>query len=215
MTYVSWAAFYEGVTDQAYFELLIPRVMEDIVGRLGTRQSTIPAAPAVTLRRGPVEKVAKEACIARDAFHLIFVHADTGGRSLEAGLDERSVRYCEAMHALCDLPMVRCITIAPRHETEAWVLADPQAVTAALGYLGSSVSIGLPGNATEAERLGDPKKVLAAAVNKVRRRSGPFNVKQIFPAIAQRQSLAILRHSRSFVTFEAGLKAALTDLGCI
>lgn len=215
MTYVSWAAFYEGVTDQAYFELLIPRVMEDIVRRLGTRHSTIPATPAVTLQRGPVENVAKEACMARDAFHLVFIHADTGGRSLEAGLEERSVRYCEAMHALCDLPMVRCITIAPRHETEAWVLADPQAVTAALGYLGSSVSIGLPGNATEAERLGDPKKVLAAAVNKVRGRRGPFNVKQIFPAIAQRQSLANLRHSRSFVTFESGLRAALTDLGCI
>jgi hypothetical protein len=119
------------------------------------------------------------------------------------------------MHALCDWPIVRCITIAPRHETEAWVLADPQAVTAALGYLGSSVSIGLPGNATEAERLGDPKKVLAAAVNKVRGRRGDLNVKQIFPAIAQRQSLANLRHARSFVTFEARLKAALIDIGCI
>lgn len=215
MTYVSWAAFYEGATDQAYFELLVPRVMEDIIMRLGTRHSTIPPAPAVRLQRGAIESVAREACSARDAFLLVFVHADTGGRSLEAGLEGRSVRYCEAMNAVCDWPPVRCITISPRHETEAWILADPEAVTAALGYLGSPDSIGLPGDANEAERLGDPKAVLAAAVSKVRGRRRPFDAKQIFPAIAQRQSLDKLRKARSFTAFERSLRAGLADLGCI
>jgi Domain of unknown function (DUF4276) len=215
MTYVSWAAFYEGATDEAYFELLVPRVMEDIIMRLGTRHSTIPPAPAVRLQRGAIETVAREACSARDSFHLVFIHADTGGRSLEADLAGRSVRYCEAMYALCDWPLVRCITITPRHETEAWILADPTAVTAALGYLGSPSAIGLPGDANEAERLGDPKAVLAAAVGRVRGRRRPFDAKQIFPAIAQRQSLDNLRMAKSFAAFELSLRAGLADLGCI
>jgi Domain of unknown function (DUF4276) len=215
MTYVSWAALYEGATDQTYFEQLIPRVMEDIIMLHGTRHSTIPPTPAVRLQRRTVEKVAQEACAARDAFHLVFIHADTGGRNLEANLEERSFGYCEAMHTLCCWRPVRCITISPRHETEAWILADPTAVTAALGYLGPSHSIGLPGNADQAERLGDPKTVLAAAVRQVRGRRRPIDVKQIFPAIAQRQSLASLRQSQSFAAFEAGLLAALADLGCI
>src|ERR1700722_15591805 len=134
---ISWAALYEGATDQAYFELLIPRLMADIIMVLGTRHSTIPPAPAVRLQRGPVENVAKEACAARDAFHVLFIHADTGGRALEARLEKRSVQYCEAVQTLCGWPPVRCVTISPRHETEAWILADPQAVTAALGYVGS------------------------------------------------------------------------------
>lgn len=215
MTYVSWAALYEGATDQAYFELLIPRVMEDMIMLRGTRHSTIPPAPAVRLRRGTVDRVAQEACTARDAFHLVFFHADTGGRALEADMAERSARYCEAMHAVCNWPLVRCVTISPRHETEAWILADPQAVTAALGYLGSPDSIGLPGDANQAERLSDPKAVLAEAMVQVRGRSRRLDVKQIFPAIAQRQSLAKLRQARSFAAFEASLLAALADLGCI
>jgi hypothetical protein len=167
MTYLSWAALYEGSTDQAYLELLIPRVMEDIILLYGIGHATVPPAPAIRLRRGQVDEVAREACAARGAFHLVFIHADTGGRALEASLEDRSVRYCEAMHALCGWPHVRCITISPRHETEAWILADPQAVTGALGYLGSSGSIGLPASASEAERIGDPKAVLEEAVRQV------------------------------------------------
>jgi hypothetical protein len=189
--------------------------LEDIVTRRGISEVTIPPSAAVRLKRRSAAGVAKEACTARDAFHLVFIHADTGGRSLQANLEERSTRYCEAMYALCNLPLNRCITISPRHETEAWILADPEAVTAALGYNGPPASIGLPANATEAERLTDPKATLAAAVNQVRQRRRSMDPKQIFPAIAQRQSLANLPRARSFAAFEAGLVSALTDLGCI
>jgi hypothetical protein len=119
------------------------------------------------------------------------------------------------MHALCSWPPVRCIVIAPRHETEAWILADPQAVTAAFGYLGSPDSIGLPLDADQAERLGDPKAVLAAAMVEVRGRHRRLDIRQIVPAIAQRQSFVNLRRAKSFAAFEATLLAALTDLGCI
>ena len=215
MTYLSWAALYEGASDEAYFEVLIPRVMEDIIAGRGKRHSTIPPTPAIRLKRDAVDVVAREASNARDAFHLMFIHADTGGRKVETALEARSGRCCEAMHAMCDWPPVRCITITPRHETEAWVLADPDAVTASLGYVGSPGSIGLPADANEAERLVDPKAVLAAAVNQVRRRRRPFSARQMFPAIAQRQSLAKLRAATSFATFEIDLLAALADLGSI
>lgn len=215
MTYVSWAVLYEGDADAAYFDVLIPRVMEEIVRSQGTRHSNIPTTSAIRLRRGAVADVAREACAAKDAFHLVFIHADTGGRNLEAGLGGRLDAYCAAMQALCSWPPVRCITIAPRHETEAWVLTDPQAVTSALGYLGSPDSIGLPSSANQAERLGDPKAVLAAAVTEVRGRRRPFDIKQVFPAIAQRQALDALRQAESFAAFEASLLRALADLGCV
>ena len=215
MTYVSWAALYEGGMDEAYFELLIPRIMEDILRHHGTRNSTIPPAPAVRLHRDTVEKVAREACAARDAFHLVFIHADTGGRAMEVDLSDRSMRYCEAMHAVCRLPLARCVVIAPRHETEAWVLADPNAVTAAFGYTGSVDSLGLPASAADAERLDDPKATLAAAMTRVRGRRRRPDIRQIVPAIAQRQSLDTLRQTRSFATFEASLRIALSDLGCV
>jgi hypothetical protein len=82
VTYLCWAALYEGTTDHVYFDILIPRLMDDIILRRGTRNVTIPTAPAVRLQRGPVAEVAREACAAREAFHLVFIHADTGGRNL-------------------------------------------------------------------------------------------------------------------------------------
>ena len=215
MTYVGWAVLYEGATDQAYFDVIIPRLMEDIILLHGTRHATIPIAPAVGLKRGSVEAVAREACAASEAFHLVFIHADTGGRGLETRLDERSYAYCGAMNDLCDWPPARCVPVLPRHETEAWVLADPQAVTAALGYNGSPNSIGLPADAIEAGGLVDPKAILAAAIAAVRGRRREGDVKQIMAAIAQKQSLAELRRSTSFSAFEAKLFAGLASLGCV
>ena len=95
--YVSWAALYEGPIDEAYLGQLIPRLMGEIVLNCGNKNVTIPPDPAVTLQRRTVEEVAREACAARDAFHIVFVHADTGGRGQEVNLELRSTQYCEAM----------------------------------------------------------------------------------------------------------------------
>lgn len=215
MTYLSWAVLYEGETDAAYFDVLIPRIMGELVMARGIRHSDIPLIPAARLQRDTVANAAERICQAKDAFHLIFIHADTGGRNLEAGLADRASAYCKAIHERCEWPPVRCITITPRHETEAWILADPQAVTSALGYAGSADSIGLPADANHAERLADPKAALAVAVREVRGKRRQFEARQIWPAIAQRQSLVKLRQSRSFASFETRLLTALGDLGCV
>lgn len=160
MIYLSWAVLYEGTTDQAYFDVLIPRLMEELTRLHGTRTVIVPSGPTIVLHRRDIEQVAREACEAREAFHLMFVHADTGGRELEADVDARSLRYCEAMHAICMWPPQRCIAVMPRHETEAWMLGDSAAIADALGYRGNPSDLGLPSDAEEAERLPDPKQVL-------------------------------------------------------
>jgi hypothetical protein len=214
MTYLAWAVMYEGESDAAYFNGLIPRLLEDLA-IAGTRLPTIPVAPAIRLRRGSPEDVAVEACAARDAFWLVFIHADTGGRGLAGGIHHRSTAYCEAMRARCEWPTDRCIVIAPGHETEAWVLADPDAVTEALGYSGSPRDLGLPADATAAERIIAPKATLLQAVAQVRGRRRQANVEQIYPAVALRQNLDRLRGSESFQKFEQGVRSAMEGLGCL
>jgi hypothetical protein len=215
MTYVSWAALYEGSSDAAYFGVLLPRMMDELVLERGVRASTIPATAAITLRRGDVTSVAAEACAAADAFHIVFIHADTGGRGLQRGLAGRSAAYCEAMHALCELDPRRCITIEPNHETEAWLLCDPAAVTSAPGYRGPPTDLELPASPQEAEALVDPKATLTQAMAAARGRRRPESAGTLYPAIAQRQSLAALRESASFRSFEARLVEALQSLGCL
>ncbi len=215
MTYVSWAALYEGSTDQLYFDVLIPRIMDEMILAKGVRNSTIPAAPSLLLKRGSADSIARELCASQRSFHIVFIHADTGGRALEQGIGDRGGVVPELARELCGWPSERCIVIAPRHEMEAWVLADPEAVCDSLGYNGTPASVGLPNNAPAAERLPDPKAVLSAAITQIRGRRGHLTAIQLFPAVAQRQSLEALRRTNSFRRFERAIAEALLSLGCI
>ncbi len=162
-----------------------------------------------------MEAVAAEACEAKDAFYLVVIHADTGGRAQNENIGARSVQYCEAMQERCAWPPQRCIVMTPSHEMEAWVLADPSAITSAFGYRGNARDLGLPDNPQEAERLVDPKAILSAAVQQIRGRRSPDRMEQLLPAIAQRQNIESLRKSRSFLEFENNLRAGLANLGCL
>lgn len=217
MRYVYWAALYEGTSDALYLDVLLPRIIRDVVARDGVDLVEVPDAPAVKLGSGgrSIESVAIEACQFKDAYDVIFIHADTGGRHVERGLADRADAYCAAFSAKCDWPYDRCITIAPRHETEAWLLADGAAVTSAMGYSGDPAEVGLPPDARAAERLADPKQVLTAAAEAISGRRRRQSVDNIFPAIAQRQRLDVLRGSASFAAFEANLRACLRSMGCI
>ena len=151
--------FCEGPSDYSYFEVLLPRVMESTVLRLGRLPVDVPERPATRLggRGRTVEAVAAEACSRLDAFHIVFVHADTGGRGQVATVDHRSRAYCEKMHELCELRSERCVLLRPASMTEAWALADPQAVLDTLGYRGTPSELGLRADAEQAEAHPDPR----------------------------------------------------------
>src|ERR1700688_2786741 len=99
--YIGWAALYEGAIDEGDLGQVIPRLLSEVVLYDGNRNVSIPPEPTIVLWRQSVEEVAQEACAARDAFHIVFVHADTGGRGQEVNIGLRSTHYCEAMYKLC------------------------------------------------------------------------------------------------------------------
>lgn len=217
MMYLSWAAFYEGGSDHSYFDILIPRLMEEIILIDGVRDVTIPSAPAIYLGRNgrEVGSVSNEICENSKVFHIVFIHTDVGGRGLATNLESRSLAYGKAAFELCQWNSDRCVVLAPRHEMEAWALADPEAVMQALGYRGKANSLGIPSTAAEAERLTDPKSILEQAARQIQRRRFGKGGAQLFSSIAQNQSIEALRGSESFRSFESGLRKGLYSLGCI
>nr|CAD6426059.1 hypothetical protein REQ54_02825 [Rhizobium sp. Q54] len=218
MTYLAWGILVEGNSDFQYYEVLIPRVLEEILSFSGVRPITV--APVAAIRVGSsgrsVEKVAEEICSTKEAYHIFFIHADTGGRSQQRGIASRSSDYCKAANELCGFRLDRCVEIIPRHETEAWALCDADAVLETIGYRGGATDLGLPQTATAAETLRDPKAVLAdaiAAARSNRRRGSSLRIP--LSAIAQRPSLDKLRMANSFSQFENSLRSALISLGLL
>ena len=214
--YLAYALFCEGPSDYSYFEILLPRVIESIVLAVGRVPVEASEPPAVRLgRRGrAVDEVATEACDRREAFHIVFVHADTGGRGQLAKVGYRSSAYCEKMHELCEWRPERCVLLRPATMTESWALADPQAVLDALGYRGTPSELGLPAGAEQAEDHPNPKTCLDSALRTVRGTRRPRG-DSLLPAIAQRQSIDALGRSKSFQEFEVSLQGALLDLGIL
>ena len=154
--YLAWASMYEGGSDATYFDVLIPRVIEQILSLKGIRPVQIPAAPSVRVgvQNRSIDKVAEEICENKDAFHLLFIHADTDGRHRENGIKSRREAYIETANELCGWPSDRTIVLSPRHEMEAWAIADGDAVCRALGYKGKPIELQLPASPLAAERLG-------------------------------------------------------------
>jgi hypothetical protein len=117
------------------------------------------------------------------------------------------------MHAECELDAFRCICLTPKHETEAWILADGQAVLGSVGVEGNPLAYGLPASPQEAERLADPKRALNDALDAMNVRPRSRNLDLLFPTIANRQRLSELYRAQTIRDFRDRVHTSLIAAG--
>ncbi|MBY8821870.1 hypothetical protein [Sphingomonas colocasiae] len=212
--YLSWSAFYEGASDAQYFNIIIPRLLDEIIRESGRRPCDVGEFPAVEFGIGDrsFEHVAADICARKNEFHIIFVHADLGGRGQAANVAQRREQLIQIAHAMCEFDPRIAVMLSPEKEIEAWALADSAAVKAALGVNTIPGDL-MPDTPAAAERLLDPKSNLNAIIRSVvRRRSSD---RQILVRIAQEQSIDNLRRASSFRSFESCLREVLARTGFI
>lgn len=217
MTTLSWAVIYEGPSDSAYFGIIIPRLMQELVNSIGSEISTsIPSTPATILGERDRSRMAlaQEICENRESFKVLFMHSDAGGRSLQAGLASRTSAVLQAAEQLCGWPVDQGVVIAPVREMEAWALADNAALRRALG-VSDRCQVAFPRDGRHVERIDDPKAELDRICAEISGRRRPRRGIHILPSIAQEQSLSRLRECNSFRNFEADLVRALTQLSIV
>ena len=218
MKYLGWSVFYEGKSDAYYLDVLIPKILREIIGNSeGEHIVEVPDQPSIVMGQNgrEIDSVATEACKFFESYEILFIHSDQGGRGLQGTLYARSAAYCEAIRAKCDITNARCICITPKHEIEAWVLADHQAVLDAVGIVGNPTDYGLPSTPRQAERLENPKETLMASLNKMRIRKRKQDVEFLFPAIANRQNLQKLYRIDAIGSLRDSLRRSLIELGFI
>lgn len=210
--YLAWSAFYEGATDAQYFNVLIPRLLDDIIRECGKRPCDVGELPAVEfgVRNRSFENVAEEICARKNEFHIIFVHADLGGRGQAVNVAQRREQLIQKAQEKCGFDPQMAVMLSPEKELEAWALSDVAAVKAALGVKDIPGNL-MPATPEAAEKLPDPKANLDRIVQSVvRKRSA---ARQILVRIAQEQSIEELRRADSFKTFEACLRDVLGQHG--
>lgn len=215
MTYISWGIYVEGSTDAAYLNVLIPRLIGYLLRQSNGPLATVPDFPAHTfgIPRLDLDKIAERVCEGKDAFHILVVHGDTGGRALANQIGNRTCALCDRIEASCGFPRSRCIVAAPNRETEAWTLADIAALRRVFGLVPDAHLENMPTTPTAVEHIQDPKKttqdfmeiIYGPAKKKARR--WPFEI------IAQEQNIELLLQVPSFRSFSDALKQALRGLG--
>jgi hypothetical protein len=215
MTYLSWSLYVEGTTDSQYLGVLIPRLISYILADSDGQEAVIPEGPVLLfgIQRSTLRKVSSEACQGKEAFHLLFVHGDAGGRALALQLHHRTCALCDLTFEICEFPKERCVVAAPNREIEAWTLADPNAIRLSFGLRQGTALQEVPPNARHVEDIPDPKAIVERLMIHLaagRRKPGR---KWPYESIAQGQNLSRLLEVPSFRTFAEDLKVALRTLG--
>lgn len=201
MRYVVPAFLSEGPTDRPFLEPILTRVLQEMLGGVEV-QSFLILSP----NDRSIEQIKIEVCERRQEFDLLLVHTDGKGDGERA----RRERIEPIRAVLQDAAHARCVGIVPVHETEAWALADGDALRYAFEVTHSNDEMGLP-RLHELETLQDPKSVLRGIQKRVRGRSRRV-AKVPLSQIAEAVSLVHLRKLAAFMVFEEELENALRCL---
>lgn len=217
MQYLGLALYAEGPTDYYFLLPLLQRLCEDICTREASASVEINEVLAldhpVGVENEPRDvRILEAAKTAQGAWTVLFVHADGAN-------DPARARAQQADPALARLqeefgPCGLGVAVVPVRETEAWAIADGEALRQVLGTTLADGDLGLPTAAHQVEGVTDPKKTLNDAFHATRP-SGSRRARGVSPylsALGEQISLDRLRRLEAFVAFETELKSVLQAL---
>lgn len=221
MRYLGLALFAEGSTDYRLLGRILYRTVEDVcllcandvieIG--GIRELDAPKAYRDSSRATRILEAARQDI---GAFHILFIHADANGDAGRAR-QKRVEPAVQLIRREEELSNTRGVAVVPVRETEAWALADGDALRGAFGTTLDDEGLGIPARPQEVERLTEPKQALDHALREAvggsRRRR--HQVTTYLNAIGERVGLARLRAVPAYRRFESDLRAALRQLGYI
>lgn len=219
MHYLSLALYAEGPADYNFLRPLLQRLCEALCQEANQPvefpESVLALDHPQAMHNAPRdERIAAAAREARGAWRILFVHADADGDAGRARA-ERAQPGIDRLHQEFGGEGIG-VAVIPVRETEAWAIADGDALRRASGSSASDQHMGLPPTrAIESES--DPKAVLdqawrIATASRKRQRSNPAGM---LSYLGETISLDRLRSLSAFQTLERDVKAALHALHII
>jgi hypothetical protein len=220
MESIAVALYAEGSTDQLFLPDLIRRTVKQSLSQSGQPYIDVkPVDPIGFSKTG----MKQDECILQAAryaadYNILIVHADADHRTADRALKERFhpgyILVQQTKEGVC-----RCILpIVPVQMTEAWMLADPEALRAALGTSKKAQDPGLPAKAKLVETDSDPKqtlKMLISRANTHRPRHRHIELHSLYAILGRTIDLSRLRNVPAYQRFGHDLVDAFKAIGLI
>ena len=222
MTALVLALYAEGRTDERFLPIIIQRTAEDILLRRGRRTiDVLEPTPIngdidhqVERRKDRIVEAARRAL----GFHVLIVHADADHPTPERALNERIMPGILAA-ARKDNTCRLLVPLVPVRMTEAWMLADPQALSQVIGTNLTAQDLGLPERPHQVESEPQPRQRLREATCRARaqypRRRRRLDLGELYEPLARQIRLERLRGVPAYQRFVTDLTKALHELGFI
>ncbi len=216
MHYLGLALFAEGPTDHRFLRPLLYRLCDELC--LGSRTPVEVSevlelhTPSGLRDRPRAERIAGAAESASDAWRVLFVHADADGddvaarvERVEPALKTVRERLGNGRHG---------VAVVPVRSTDAWALADADALRRVFGTTLTNVALGVPSLPRDVERLADPKSTLALSFDTTRppRSRARSGVAPYLDRLGDEVSIQALRQLAAFKRLESDLMVALQEL---
>lgn len=197
------ALYAEGPMDERFLAVIIQRTVQQIVA---ARESMVvdvlePIPVRIEDTRGQAECVLA-AARQTEGYHALVIHADADHPTPDRALAERIqpglrlVQQAGITHHL--------VPLIPVQMTEAWLLADPEALCQVIGTRMTPAELNLPTQVHQVESDPNPKQTLAQAVQRAtaqRGRRRKMKVAELYGPLARTISLERLRSVPAYQQF--------------
>ncbi len=223
MKTLALALYAEGRADERFLPILVRRTAESLLARQSTQVVDVFGPLLVNHDidvRFPIRSERLlEASRRAYGYHLLVIHADADYPEPDRALRERIQPGLEAIGeaAKSDTRLNdRCVALIPVQMTEAWMLADPQALIQVIGATRTAEEMGIPTRAVQVESLPNPKQTLQQSIQQAisdrPRRRRRIQLSEIHEPLARQISLERLQGVPAYQTFIRDLTVALKDL---
>lgn len=215
------ALYPEGHSDTRFLPVLIQRTAEMIIAERGRTEVDV-LEPYVVTVGSEAQKQKRAECILTAArqtegYHALIVHADADYPTPERAMQERIQPGLDLVRAVMG-EQHYLVPIVPVRMTEAWLLADPEALLEVIGTRSSVADLDLPEQARLVESDPAPKQTLERVVKdatKQRRRRSTINVIDLYEPLARRINLERLQQVPAYQQFILDLSTTLALLSII
>jgi hypothetical protein len=209
--------YTEGETDERFLLNLIPRILEEIIAE---RNGFLDVFPLFTIKVPKIGDRAKEIKMAAqnaEGCTILIIHSDADDETDKYAFQERIKPGFELVKQADEEVLCKnLVAVIPVQMTEAWMLADKEALQEELGTDKTFQELSLTFSLKQTEKIADPKskiqEIIRIAFKDYPTRRKKFNIGSLYSPLGQKVNLKILEQLPSYLKFKENLANTLINM---